>query len=437
MTRPRKRKQAFSANVGSTTGPPSKKKKHNSRSLADAKGQHPILSQYYPQVQTLREYVIAKLPATSRIRRRKVTAVGIVSKSPDKAPSEVERSLGALLDTTFVGIPSSATDEEGRLEEWRHFSQRGDESYVTLSNGVTGFAESQALIVEYVIRTIFTRQKSAKWPDHLLCDGFRRNGGLGLRAIRPNNCVTALQQSPWPELLALLGESGDRIMIDLLLDCAIFVSVKGGLGSVCQISGKSLSNATPYCRQLAQERATTSSRSPSEIVFMRNRMFYARAALNARGQIMFGLRHIHVLNRCPIFEADNEDQEMSVQIRVGRAEKHEMHTLKVMIYMFPKQFGLHNVFTSKVDVKETSHRLKDYTLREDEIVEKLGRLGDEGVHVKIPKRLRGRAKDLVHKLQVLHQRCSYSQLLQHYCPTSEEAGILKPARLESSLRNQR
>ena len=32
--------------------------------------------------------------------------------------------------------------------------------------------------------------------------------------------------------------------------------------------------------------------SPAAISFVRNRMFYARAALNAKGRVRFGLRHI-------------------------------------------------------------------------------------------------------------------------------------------------
>lgn len=32
--------------------------------------------------------------------------------------------------------------------------------------------------------------------------------------------------------------------------------------------------------------------TPSSIYFVRNRMFYARAAINAKGQVTFGLRHI-------------------------------------------------------------------------------------------------------------------------------------------------
>lgn len=33
-------------------------------------------------------------------------------------------------------------------------------------------------------------------------------------------------------------------------------------------------------------------RSPASINFIRNRIFYARVALNAKGKVRFGLRHI-------------------------------------------------------------------------------------------------------------------------------------------------
>ncbi|KAI1385023.1 uncharacterized protein F4822DRAFT_380756 [Hypoxylon trugodes] len=86
------------------------------------------------------------------------------------------------------------------------------------------------------------------------------------------------------------------------------------------------------------------------------------------------------------------------------------------MYIFPRQFRLHNVFTSEVNFKETSQRLKDYTLREEEIFEKFGRLNEPTTRIRTPKRLRGTAIELVRKLQILHQRCSYSKLLQYYCP---------------------
>lgn len=93
--------------------------------------------------------------------------------------------------------------------------------------------------------------------------------------------------------------------------------------------------------------------------------------------------------------------------------------MKVTMHMFPRQFGLHNVFTSDVSYLETAQKFQDYTLREREIteyVEKSKRLSKDRMP-KLPKRLRGRAWSLVRRLQLLHGRCSYGELLKHYCPS--------------------
>ena len=95
-----------------------------------------------------------------------------------------------------------------------------------------------------------------------------------------------------------------------------------------------------------------------------------------------------------------------------------------MKYIFPKQFGLHNVFASTVDPKETAQPFKDYTLREQEIAHyEQGRKRKMDVIAKpvfiihrLPKRLRGETFALVRKLQIQHARCSYHQLLKYYCP---------------------
>jgi telomerase reverse transcriptase len=101
-----------------------------------------------------------------------------------------------------------------------------------------------------------------------------------------------------------------------------------------------------------------------------------------------------------------------------------------MMYMFPRQFGLHNVFTSTVDYTKTAQKLQDYTLREDEIkafVQQHG--GTEGLKaIKTPKRLRGDPTGLTKRLQVLHGRCAYKELLRHYCPTALDAVPRRPPR---------
>jgi telomerase reverse transcriptase len=85
-----------------------------------------------------------------------------------------------------------------------------------------------------------------------------------------------------------------------------------------------------------------------------------------------------------------------------------------MRYIFPRQFGLHNPFTSEVDSRQTVQPFKDYTLREEEV----NKLFPSDANPKIPKRLRGKAADLVRKLRVLHSRCPYKSLLDYYCPVS-------------------
>lgn len=48
-----------------------------------------------------------------------------------------------------------------------------------------------------------------------------------------------MKQAPWPQLLQLLGKSGEFMMINLLLDCSIFLNVEAGHGNYYQLSGKS------------------------------------------------------------------------------------------------------------------------------------------------------------------------------------------------------
>ena len=87
--------------------------------------------------------------------------------------------------------------------------------------------------------------------QHLLCQGFRKDVSArsihrdemassaipGIISIYPNSHVVAMKASPWPEILALMGRQGERMMIDLLFDCGIFIPVESGRGSYYQLSG--------------------------------------------------------------------------------------------------------------------------------------------------------------------------------------------------------
>lgn len=79
--------------------------------------------------------------------------------------------------------------------------------------------------------------------------------------------------------------------------------------------------------------------------------------------------------------------------------------------------------------------LKDYTLREKEIHQSMCRdLGDKIQDVdavnkwkyRVPKRLRGDLVSMIDRLRILNQRCSYTEMLRHYCPIevcSSSSGI--------------
>lgn len=100
---------------------------------------HLVLSQYFPCLKTLREHLLSSLPSTSRIRRRKIAAIGDrVDEKDGAANKTLEAALAHLLDSTIVAASEErAALSDGRWEQWANFSQRGDESYVTLSDGVT------------------------------------------------------------------------------------------------------------------------------------------------------------------------------------------------------------------------------------------------------------------------------------------------------------
>ena len=119
---------------------------------------------------------------------------------------------------------------------------------------------------------------------------------------------------------------------------------------------------------------------------------------------------VDVLNRYPLRDKQNTVIEIPGN-NVANSQP-DRSTIQVMMYIFPRQFGLHNVFTDDVDPRQTVQPFKDYTLREDEITSRYP-LTEKP---KIPKRLRGKTVDLLRKLQILHSRCPYKKLLEHYCP---------------------
>lgn len=92
--------------------------------------------------------------------------------------------------------------------------------------------------------------------------------------------------------------------MDLLLSDSIFLPVAGDCGNYYQLSGFPISelkpelttsNASPSVlleAALLPPRPTDEVRKPTAITFVRSRMLYAKAALNAKGGVRFGMRHI-------------------------------------------------------------------------------------------------------------------------------------------------
>ena len=307
---------------------------------------HPTLGLYYRNVLTLKDYMLSKLPTTSKTRRRKIASIlpdTTNSQQPDEntnASSQGRHCLSKLLNNTLVCTVREQTPrpESARIENFEAFSQHAK---CTAASSLGGSTSSLPDLVDYAIWLLFHEiHRRAHRPPHMLCHGFQRcfnprqisedhcpvAGIPGLVSYYPNANVNALKGSLWREVLGLLGKEGDRIVLDLILDSGIFVAGDEGLNNYYQLSGRSypgrpldrdsslsrtgtpLTDLQPLsgssfrthvfskpdlCNASISRRATQSMRKkPAAILFVRHRMFYARAALNAKGRVTFGLRHI-------------------------------------------------------------------------------------------------------------------------------------------------
>lgn len=91
-------------------------------------------------------------------------------------------------------------------------------------------------------------------------------------------------------------------MMDLLVDCAVFSPVAGDLGNYYQLSGRPVSELKPDPTHKPEPNDNANNekpsislndeKSPSAIAFVRSRMLYAKPALNAKGGVRFGMRHL-------------------------------------------------------------------------------------------------------------------------------------------------
>ena len=223
---------------------------------------HPALGLYYRNILTLRDYLLSKLPITSKARRRKI--VSIVSDTADfhhkaEETSTLSRNgdcLSKLLNNTLVCEVHEQTPrpDSPRTKELEAFSQHVNP---TAESSVGGSTTSLSDLVDFAVWLLFHKiHRHAHRPPHMLCHGFQRAsnprqtnedhcaiaGIPGIVSHYPNANVHALKGSSWTEILGLLGKEGDRIMLDLVLDCGIFMAGDEGLGNYYQLSGRGCPN---------------------------------------------------------------------------------------------------------------------------------------------------------------------------------------------------
>ena len=191
-------------------------------------------------------------------------------------------------------------------------------------------------------------------------------------------------------------------------------------GCAYQIAGRTLADVPTSKRKAVYDQPGAPSakkarhaygkaklRKPHDIVIVRARLFFARPTLHSNGRVVFGLKHIHILNRLKVKRADSGSS--------------------LMADIFPLQHGLHNVFSSDVNRKLTVQPFRDYTVRDGVVRVSLKH--------RTPKCLR-KFLPMAHNFMARHAHCSYYSLLNHHCPIKVE-GQVNPNALEQFARMER
>ena len=121
-----------------------------------------MLPLYYPRVTTLREYLLSRLPASSRSRRRRILACCASSRddavpAPESAQGSAstrrQGKVAELLDTIVVGyhdVKIANEDEEALVHDWEQFSQKAR------STGMSGVGDMSITLSD-------VRLRSAPW----------------------------------------------------------------------------------------------------------------------------------------------------------------------------------------------------------------------------------------------------------------------------------
>lgn len=152
--------------------PPSKKARlasDQSAAATHASVEHPVLSRLYPEVLSLRHYLLSRLPASSTLknRRRKLSQLGIRTDHQDAAPRGIDLELGELLDATLVGVvpgPRAGNPEVAARE--RHGDLESfTQEVAAASNGSAGTFKPGYFLQAEVSLTAMVMQ----WGEAMTC----------------------------------------------------------------------------------------------------------------------------------------------------------------------------------------------------------------------------------------------------------------------------
>ncbi|SCV70113.1 BQ2448_1507 [Microbotryum intermedium] len=175
--------------------------------------------------------------------------------------------------------------------------------------------------------------------------------------------------------------------------------------------------------QPAKRKKLAALHSPSEIVIPRMRLYHARLSKGMKSRLVYGLSNKHVLTRLPaMFPPAPHQTETDAGQLLGGAR----HLAK---YIFPRQFGLHNVFTFPKP-RLNSEVVSDHHDREIEI--KAGQKASSSPKlgtIKTPARVKP-TLPMLQRMMLLHSRCRYRKMLDRYCPkkVTKEADLSQEER---------
>jgi hypothetical protein len=124
--------------------------------------EHPVLSRLYPEVLSLRHYLLSRLPASSKSksRRRNLSQLGLHTRHQNTAPRGIDLELAKLLDATLVGVvPSSRAgkpeiavrERDGDLDSFTQEVAASNASAGTFKPGY--FLQAEVSLAVLVVQT--------------------------------------------------------------------------------------------------------------------------------------------------------------------------------------------------------------------------------------------------------------------------------------------